>query len=158
MRLPHQRLPLSSAAVASPVDAQAAGGVATVAVYALTMFVSAALLFLIQPMFARMVLPLMGGSPSVWNTAVVFFQSVLLAGSLYAHASTRRLGVRRQALLHSVLILIPLALLPIAVPAGWNPPSEGNPIPWLLALLFVAVGLVVTPGSQHEVVIEMEGS
>jgi spermidine synthase len=112
-----------------------------VAVFTLTMFVSAALLFLVQPMFARMVLPLLGGTPQVWNTAVVFYQLVLLVGYLYAHVATARLGVRRQAVLHALLLLLPLLVLPIGIPLGWTPPTEANPIPWLLALLMVAVGL-----------------
>jgi hypothetical protein len=110
-------------------------------VYGLTAFASATLLFLIQPMFARMLLPLLGGAPAVWNTALVFYQAVLLAGYLYAHLTTRWLGGRRQWLVHAFLVLLPLIVLPIAVPGGWQPPTVSNPIPWLLALLTVAVGL-----------------
>ncbi len=106
-----------------------------------TIFVGASLLFLVQPMFARMALPLLGGAPAVWNTAMVFYQAVLLAGYAYAHVTMRWLGPRRQAGLHLVILLVPLAVLPIAVPAGWIPPGDANPIPWLLALLAVAVGL-----------------
>ncbi len=112
-----------------------------VALYALTIFSSAALLFLVQPMFARLVLPLLGGSPAVWNTAMVFFQAALLAGYAYAHASTSRLNARRQILLHLAVLLLPLAILPIAVPAGWTPPTQSNPAPWLLALMTLTVGL-----------------
>ncbi len=118
--------------------------------YTIAIFVNATLLFLVQPMFARMVLPLLGGSPAVWNTALVFFQAMLLAGYAYAHATSKWLGVKKQAMLHCVLLLLPLFLLPIAVPKGWTPPAETNPIPWLLALLTVAVGLpffVVSAGS-----------
>jgi hypothetical protein len=111
------------------------------ALYALTICASAALLFLVQPMFARMVLPLLGGSPAVWNTAMVFFQAALLAGYAYAHAGAARLGVRRQAALHLVVLLLPLAVLPIAIPSGWTPPTQGNPSLWLLGLMAVAVGL-----------------
>ena len=112
-----------------------------VIVYAASIFLSATLLFLIQPMFARMVLPLLGGAPAVWNTAMVFFQAALLAGYAYAHALSGRVPPRRQVLLHLLVLLLPLAALPIAVPAGWTPPGRDNPIPWLLALLAVAVGL-----------------
>ncbi len=115
--------------------------VATPVVYGLTAFVSATMLFLVQPMFAKMILPLLGGAPAVWNTAVVFYQGVLLIGYLYAHLTTRLLGVRRQALLHAVLLLLPLLVLPITVPGNWQPPTATNPIPWLLALLGVTVGL-----------------
>lgn len=110
-------------------------------VYGLTSFVSATMLFLIQPMFAKMILPLLGGAPAVWNTAVVFYQAVLLIGYLYSHLTTRLLGVRRQALVHAVLLLVPLAVLPIAVPRGWSPPTDSTPVFWLLGLLAVAVGL-----------------
>jgi hypothetical protein len=109
--------------------------------YGATIFLSAALLFLVQPMFAKMVLPLLGGAPAVWNTAMVFYQAVLLAGYGYAHATSAWLGGRRQVLLHLALLLLPLLALPIAVPHGWTPPSQDNPIPWLLALMLVAVGL-----------------
>ncbi|MGH9195137.1 MAG: hypothetical protein ACRD1T_05300, partial [Acidimicrobiia bacterium] len=109
--------------------------------FALTLFTSSALLFLIQPMFAKMALPLLGGTPAVWNTCVVFFQSALLAGYVYAHVSTRYLGLRRQAVLHAVLLFTPLLALPIAIGPDWIPPSSSNPIPWLLRLLSVSVGL-----------------
>ncbi len=106
-----------------------------------TIFVSAALLFVVQPMFARMVLPLLGGAPAVWNTALVFYQAALLAGYGYAHATTAWLGRRRQALPHVLLLLLPLLVLPITVPRGLTPPGAGTPIPWLLAVLAAAVGL-----------------
>jgi hypothetical protein len=111
-----------------------------VGLYAVTLLVSAALLFCVQPMFARFVLPLLGGTPAVWNVSMLFFQLALLAGYLYAHWTVRRLGPRRQALLHLVLLLPPLLLLPIGIPDGWTPPQRGDPIPWLLALLAVSVG------------------
>jgi hypothetical protein len=109
--------------------------------YGLTIFLSAALLFLVQPMFAKMVLPLLGGAPAVWNTAMVFYQAVLLAGYGYAHATSSWLDARKQVLLHLAVLLLPLLALPIAIPRGWVPPSQDNPIPWLLALMLVAVGL-----------------
>ncbi len=109
--------------------------------FAVTLFVSAALLFLVQPMLAKMALPLLGGSPAVWNTCLVFFQAVLLAGYSYTHAVTRRLGARRQAALHLGLLLLPLLVLPIRIPPTWAPPAQQNPIPWLLTLLLMSVGL-----------------
>jgi hypothetical protein len=109
--------------------------------FGVTIFLGASLLFLVQPMFARMALPLLGGAPAVWNTAMVFYQAVLLVGYAYAHVTVRWLGVRRQAGLHLVILLLPLVTLPIALPAGWIPPGASSPIPWLLALLAVAVGL-----------------
>jgi hypothetical protein len=109
--------------------------------FSLTIFISAFLLFLIQPMFARMILPTLGGAPAIWNTALVFYQAALLGGYAYAHASARWLGVRSQSLLHLGLMLVTIAFLPIAPPADWTPPSASNPLPWLLALLTLSVGL-----------------
>jgi spermidine synthase len=108
--------------------------------FTLTIFLGSFLLFLVQPMFARLVLPLLGGSPAVWNTALVFYQALLLAGYWYAHAATRRLGVRRQALLHLAIMTLPLLVLPPALPAGSRPPGGSTPIPWLLGVLAVSVG------------------
>lgn len=108
--------------------------------YRFTIFLGATLLFLVQPMFARMVLPLLGGSPAVWNTCMLFFQAVLLAGYAYAHATVHWLGPRRQAVLHVIVLAVVLLLPPIAVPDGWSPPGDGTPIFWLLGLLTVSVG------------------
>ena len=106
-----------------------------------TIFTSAALLFLIQPMFARMVLPLLGGAPAVWNTAMVFYQATLLLGYAYAHFVAARLGARRRAWLHGLVLLLPLCVLPFAIPLGWVPPTQGNPSLWLLTLMAFVVGL-----------------
>src|SRR5262249_38819809 len=92
-------------------------------------------------MIAKMVLPSLGGTPAVWNTCMVFFQAILLAGYTYAHLSTRWLGTRRQVLVHGLLLFLPFLIFPIGVARGWIPPSDANPIPWLLALLLVSVGL-----------------
>lgn len=103
------------------------------------MFVSAALLFVVQPMVGRMVLPRGGGSPQVWNTSLVFFQVALLGGYLYAHYSVRWLGVRTQAAAHVLVLILPLLVLPISLPE--TPAPEGSPRAlWILALLTVAVG------------------
>lgn len=101
--------------------------------------VSSWLLFLVQPMFAKMVLPRLGGTPAVWNTCVVFFQATLLAGYLYAHLTTRWLGVRRQALVHLAVLALPLLALPIAVTG--TPPADGTPVWWLVGVLGLSVGL-----------------
>ena len=110
-------------------------------IFSLAMFVSATLLFLIQPMFTKMVLPLLGGTPSVWNTCMVFYQAALLAGYVYAHAAPKWLGVRRQAALHLGLLLLIILTLPIGISQGWTPPQTSNPIAWLLLLLLISVGL-----------------
>lgn len=132
---------ISQMLIRARIGARGQAGFGVAALFTVTMFVSAALLFVVQPMFARMILPLLGGSPSVWNTAVVFYQVGLLGGYLYAHITRTFLRPRQQALLHAVVILLPLLALPIAVPSGWAPPTAANPIPWLLLLLTVAIGL-----------------
>ncbi len=109
--------------------------------FALTLFASATLLFVVQPMFAKMVLPLLGGTPSVWNTCMVFYQAVLLLGYLYAHFSTRWLGSRRQAVLHVAVLLLPWLVLPIGISAGREPTGTENPVVWLLGFMAIAVGL-----------------
>ncbi len=115
--------------------------IAVLGLFVFTLFTGSGLLFLVQPMFAKMALPLLGGTPAVWATSMVFFQATLLAGYAYAHWSVARLGIRRQALLHMPLVLLPLLLLPITVPAGWTPPEQERPVFWLLWLLTFALGL-----------------
>lgn len=113
-----------------------------VVLFAATLFLSSSLLFIVQPMIAKMVLPLLGGTPAVWNTCMVFFQAVLLAGYLYAHASSKWLQLRHQAILHVVLLIVSFVALPVVV-ATQNaaPPATGMPVGWLLRVLVVTVGL-----------------
>jgi hypothetical protein len=111
-----------------------------IAIFALAALASAFLLFWVEPLFARMVLPLLGGAPAVWNTCLMFFQSLLLLGYLYAHASARYLTTRRQIILHLTLLAICVVTLPVGIPDGWTPPASGNVIPWLLLALSVSVG------------------
>src|SRR5262249_45283819 len=106
-----------------------------------TLFVGAALLFLLEPMIARMVLPKFGGSPAVWTTCMVFFQAALLGGYVYAHATATRVPPRWQVIVHLGLLLLAVIALPIRVPGEWAPPAAAHPTPWLLAGLGVAVGL-----------------
>ena len=105
-----------------------------------TTFTASALLFLVQPMFAKMALPRLGGSPAVWNTCVLFFQTTLLAGYLYTHLTTKWLGTRKQGVWHVLLMLAPLALLPLTIGTS-EPPSGANPVWWLLKMMAVRVGL-----------------
>src|SRR5215210_7244463 len=117
-------------------------GSAMMLLFSATIFVSASLLFLIEPMFAKFVLPSFGGTPAVWTGSMMFFQAALLLSYLYVHATTTWLGARRQAVLHLVVVLLPLLVLPVAVPAKeWAPGAAGNPIFYLLGLLTVAIGL-----------------
>ena len=113
---------------------------APVGLFAATLFVSATLLFWIQPLFAKMVLPLLGGSPSVWNTALVFFQAVLLAGYGYAHLLSRQCGQRSQILLHLAILAVAALALPIGVAHGWRPDTGAPPALWLLGLLSASIG------------------
>lgn len=111
-----------------------------VVLYTVTSLVASGLLFSVEPMVAKLLLPAYGGSPMVWNTAVLFFQGALLAGYAYAHWSQRRLGRRRQPLVHLALVALPLAVLPVALP-DWTVAPEGAPAAlWLLLVLAVLVG------------------
>jgi spermidine synthase len=109
--------------------------------YAATLFLSSFLLFLVQPLVARLILPWFGGTAAVWTTCMLFFQMLLLAGYAYAHASSAKLSPRAQALLHSVLLAAAVATLPIAPGEGWKPSGAEEPISYILLLLLVAVGL-----------------
>ena len=113
-------------------------------VFSFSMFLSATLLFVVEPMIGKMLMPMLGGTSAVWNTCLVFFQAVLLAGYLYAHASIKFLERRTQIAIHLVIVSLPLliaGLLPLHIPAGWVPPAESNPVGWVLLLLLVVVGL-----------------
>jgi hypothetical protein len=101
---------------------------------------SSALLFLMEPMFAKLLLPLLGGTPAVWNTCMVWFQAFLLGAYAYGHWSIRWLGIRRQALLQLLLLVSAMAALPIALPHGWEPPPGRNPILWVMGILTVGMG------------------
>ena len=109
--------------------------------YAATIFISAFLLFEVQPMIGKIILPWFGGSASVWNTCMLFFQASLLAGYFYAHFSTKYLKPRLQALLHVALLAVSVALLPILPSPGWKPAQPGDPSWRILALLAATIGL-----------------
>lgn len=117
-----------------------AGGAVLSAVFGLTLFASAFLLFWIEPLFARMLLPRLGGSQGVWNTCLVFFQASLLLGYAYADAIARRLPLRLQVPLHLAILGGGLFFLPIALGAQWIPPAEGSPVLPLLAQLALTLG------------------
>jgi hypothetical protein len=109
-----------------------------------SIFTAATLLLLVQQMFCKMVLPLLGGSPAVWTTALLFFQTALLLGYLYAHALGSLLPVRTQIAVHIAVMGAVVILLPIAIPADATPPSDGTPVAWLIGLFTVSVGLPYT--------------
>ena len=108
---------------------------------ALTIFAGAFLLFQVQPLIAKQLLPWFGGGPAVWTTAMLFFQVMLLAGYAYAHLSVRRLPPRGQAVLHGLLLALALVSLPIAVPEARKPEGAEAPARQLLLLLGLSVGL-----------------
>lgn len=118
--------------------------------YRLTIFLAAFLLFAVQLLMGKYVLPWFGGTPAVWTTCMLFFQALLLAGYAYAHALTGRLSPRAQGALHATLALASLLLLgalalvwdsPITPGAGWKPHGSDDPIRGIVGLLAAGVGL-----------------
>lgn len=107
-------------------------------------FTAAALLFWVQPMFGKLVLPLMGGTPAVWAATLLFFQTALLAGYLYAHALGRYLPLRAQLLVHMCVLLLATFALPVGIPSGIQPPADSMPVFWLFGLFTVTVGAPYT--------------
>jgi SAM-dependent methyltransferase len=109
--------------------------------HAAVIALSSFLLFLVQPLIARLILPWFGGGAAVWTTCMLFFQSLLLAGYAYAHASSARLAPRPQAILHIALLAAAAATLPIAPSERWQPEGDEEPVTAILLLLGAAVGL-----------------
>ncbi len=109
--------------------------------YALPVFLGAFLLFLIEPMIAKVILPWFGGSAAVWSVCLVFFQSALLLGYLYAHLTSRWLSPRRQAILHIALLLVCILFLPVAPGQQWRPIPGDDPAGRILGLLATSIGL-----------------
>ena len=109
--------------------------------YAATIFLSSFLLFLVQPLIARQILPWFGGTAAVWTTCMLFFQMLLLAGYAYAHVTNAKLKPRAQALLHIVLLVLALLTLPITPSEAWKPLGTEEPISRILIVLTLTVGL-----------------
>lgn len=109
--------------------------------FAGTLFISATLMFVLQPMFGKILLPMLGGSPAVWNTCMVFYQTILFLGYLYAHFLSSRFNQHRQIQIHVLVIAISLIALPIGLPENTIPPTESNPTLWLMWVLLLAIGL-----------------
>src|SRR5512145_381870 len=109
--------------------------------FAPTIFLSAFLLFQVQPMIAKMILPWFGGSAAVWITAMLFFQTALLGGYLYAHWAVRALRPKTQTMLHLALLALSLVFLPAAPAAAWKPTEADGEIARILGLLAASVGL-----------------
>ncbi|HLH97907.1 MAG TPA: fused MFS/spermidine synthase [Xanthobacteraceae bacterium] len=112
---------------------------ALMATYVAAIFLGAALLFLIEPMFTKMVLPRLGGSPSVWSVAMVFFQAMLLLGYAYAHLLARYASLRGSVLAHAALMIAAALTLPLALGEG-RPPASGQAL-WLIGVFATSIGL-----------------
>ncbi|KJC61155.1 hypothetical protein UP10_09730 [Bradyrhizobium sp. LTSPM299] len=110
-------------------------------VYTAAIFVSALLLFSVQPLFTKMVLPRLGGSPAVWSVAMVFFQSLLLGGYAYAHLLMKLKNRVLPVVVHLLLLVIALLTLPLAIKSGWGEPPTSGYAFWLLGLFAVSIGL-----------------
>ena len=110
-------------------------------VYTAAIFVSALLLFSVQPLFTKMVLPRLGGSPAVWSVAMVFFQSLLLGGYAYAHFLMQLRNRVIPVAVHLVLLVVALLTLPLSIASGWGEPPTSGYAFWLLGLFAVSIGL-----------------
>ncbi len=121
------------------VETKLPGG--STAAYAVAIFLGAFLLFQVQPMIAKIVLPWFGGVASVWAVCLLFFQSVLLLGYLYAHLLTRYVPTRRQGWVHAALLAGSLLALPILPSPSWKPTPEADPASHILLILAATVGL-----------------
>ncbi len=111
------------------------------AIFTATIFLSATLLFSVQPMFTKLILPLLGGASNVWNTAMVFFQAMLLGGYIYAHLVSKYLPLKAQIGVHAAVTAAGLLFLPLAVSSNIVLPESGMPTFWLLGLFGATVGL-----------------
>ncbi len=109
--------------------------------FALTIFAGAFLLFQVQPLIGKYILPWFGGSPGVWTTCMLFFQVLLLGGYAYAHVVSRKLKPRTQAIVHLALLVVALVALPITPSDAWKPKASGDPTWHILLLLTVSIGL-----------------
>jgi len=121
--------------------ASSGGAWSVLPLYCIALFLGAFLLFVIEPMFTKMILPLLGGTPAVWNTALMFFQGALLAGYLYAHLLSRLKTLWRQVLIHAVVLIGGLAFLPVHLAWPQGPSGGIHPVAWLVALLTFSIGL-----------------
>ncbi len=132
---------MSSVEVAKRSDRLTIHPRTAIAVFAATLFCSALLMFLIQPMFAKMALPRLGGTAAVWSLALVFFQGVLLLGYAYAHVLVKACSLATGAAIHGLVMAVAMASLPISIAAAWDMPPETGEALWLIGLFAVSVGL-----------------
>src|SRR5947209_16797317 len=121
--------------------AQSATRALLLTTFTAAIFVSAALLFMVQPMFTKMVLPRFGGAPSVWSVAIVFFQAALLAGYAYAHWLTSYARTTAAAVIHVALMIAACLVLPVSIATAWSRPPPGLEALWLITSCLVSIGL-----------------
>jgi hypothetical protein len=134
-------LPTGEMPAAEAPQAATTGRALLLASFAAAIFVSAGLLFLVQPMFTKMVLPRFGGAPSVWSVAIVFFQAALLAGYAYAHLLTRYAPGRTSIVIHLAVMVAAVFALPLSIATGWGQPPETGEAFWLIGLFAASIGL-----------------
>src|SRR6201984_2342956 len=127
--------------VSEPTRGASSARTALLATFIAAIFVSATLLFVVQPMFTKMVLPRFGGAPSVWSVAIVYFQTALLAGYAYAHVLTRYAGPRASVLIHLAVMIAAAFALPLTIPTGWDRPPAAAEALWLMGLFTASIGL-----------------
>ena len=132
-------MPSMPSATASP--SSGARNALVLAVYTAAIFTSALLLFAVQPLFTKMVLPRLGGSPAVWSVAMVFFQSLLLAGYAYAHYLMRLKSRTAPVVIHLALLAVAALALPLSIASGWGEPPASGYAFWLLGLFAASIGL-----------------
>src|SRR5499433_2397112 len=124
-----------------PTPSATSGRALLLATFTAAITLSAALVFMVQPMFTKMVLPRFGGAPSVWSVAIVYFQTALLAGYAYAHVLTRYAGPRASVVIHLAVMIAALFALPLSIPTGWDRPPEAAQALWLMGLFTASIGL-----------------
>jgi hypothetical protein len=127
--------------MSNPSEAKTNHSLSFTILFAGTLFISASLMFVLQPLFGKILLPLLGGSPAVWNTCMVFYQIILFLGYLYAHIISTRFKKHRQIQIHTAVIALSFLALPLALPENTAPPTDSNPTFWLLWTLLLAIGL-----------------
>ena len=133
--------PLDESVIASTKTLDSAPSRALVPLFAATLFCSSLLMFAVEPIVAKTVLPILGGTPMVWNTCVLFFQILLLGGYAYAHGATKWLSRRACGIAYGLVLVLPFAVLPFGIGADAQPPAGGSPIGWLLLVLVRSIGL-----------------
>src|ERR1700756_1743557 len=127
--------------VSQPTQGATSGRALLLGPFIAPITLSAALLFMVQPMFTKMVLPRFGGAPSVWSVAIVYFQTALLAGYAYAHLLTRYAGARASVVIHFAVMIAAAFALPLSIPTGWDRPPAAAEALWLMGLFTASIGL-----------------